>query len=110
MCIKPLASLCPPIHNSHQKLPNQSSIVAQQKRIRLVSMKTQGNSCSRSVGQGSGVAMSCGVAHRCGSDLAWLWLWLLPAAVALIQPLPWEFPYAAGAALKRLNKQRKKQT
>ena len=20
-------------------------------------------------------AVSCGVGHRCGSDLAWLWLW-----------------------------------
>ena len=29
-------------------------------------------------------------------DLAWLW----PAAAALIQPLAWEPPYAASAALK----------
>ena len=49
--------------------------------------------------------MSCGVGHRCGSDLAllWLWLWHGPAATALIQPLAWEPPYATGAALKKKN-------
>ena len=36
--------------------------------------------------------------------LLWLWLWRRPAAAALIQPLAWEPPYAAGAALKRQNK------
>ena len=40
--------------------------------------------------------MSCGVGHRRGSDLVLLWL----VAAALIQPLAWELPYAAGAALK----------
>ena len=45
--------------------------------------------------------MSCGVGHRCGSDLALLWLWCRQAAVAPIQPLAWEPPYAAGMALKR---------
>ena len=34
-------------------------------------------------------------------DPALLWLWRRPAATAPIQPLPWETPYAAGAALKR---------
>ena len=46
--------------------------------------------------------------HRCGSDLVLLWLCCRPAAVALIQPLAWEPPYAAGAALesqKQTNKQ-----
>ena len=38
--------------------------------------------------------MSCGVGHRCGSDLALLWLWCRPAPAALIQPLAWELPYA----------------
>ena len=33
-------------------------------------------------------------------DLALLWLWHRPAAVAPIRPLAWEPPYAAGAALK----------
>ena len=46
--------------------------------------------------------MSCGVGHRYGLDLAWLWLW--PAAVALIRPLAWELPYAGDEGLKRQNK------
>ena len=50
--------------------------------------------------------MSCGIGCRHGSDLAWLWLWL--AAVALIRPLAWELPYAAGAALKKRQKGKKK--
>ena len=58
----------------------------------------------RSVGEGSHVAMSCGVGCRCGSDLIWLWLWYRLAAVAPIGPLAWESPYAAGAALKKKKK------
>jgi len=34
-------------------------------------------------------------------DLALLWLWRRPEAVAPIRPLGWEPPYAAGAALKK---------
>ena len=49
----------------------------------------------------SGVAVSCGVGCRRGSDLALPWLWCRPAATALIGPLAWEPPHAAGAALKR---------
>ena len=45
--------------------------------------------------------MNCGVGHRCGSDMALLWLWHRPAATALIRPLAWEPPYALGAAQKR---------
>ena len=44
--------------------------------------------------------MNCGVGRRRGSDLVWLWLWCRLAAIALIGPLAWEPPYAAGAALK----------
>ena len=33
-------------------------------------------------------------------DPVLLWLWCRPAAIALIQPVAWEHPYAAGAALK----------
>ena len=50
--------------------------------------------------------MSCGVGHRCSSDLVLLWLWHRPAAVAPVQPLAWESAYAAGAALKRPKKVR----
>ena len=42
--------------------------------------------------------MACGVGHRCGSDV--VWLWCRPTAVASIRPLTWEPPYATGTALK----------
>jgi len=60
------------------------------------------------VGYGSDVARSCGVGHGCSSDLALLWLWCRPAAVAPIRPLAWEPPYAMGAALKRQKGKKKK--
>ena len=52
--------------------------------------------------KGSGFAISCGVGCRYGSDLVllWLWLWLWLAPVALIGPLAWAPPHAAGVALK----------
>ena len=46
----------------------------------------------------SGVAVSCGVGCRRGSDPMLLWLWCRLAATAPIRPLAWEPPYAAGAA------------
>ena len=46
------------------------------------------------------LAVSCGLGHRCASDLVLLWLWRRPAATAPIRPLSWEPPYALGAALK----------
>ena len=51
--------------------------------------------------------MSCGVGRRRGSDPALLWLWHRPAATAPIQPLAWEPPYAAGAALEKAKRQKK---
>ena len=51
--------------------------------------------------------MSCGVYHGPALDLALLWLWYRVAAVAPIQPLAWELPYAAGAALKSKKKKKK---
>ena len=51
--------------------------------------------------------MTCGVGRRRSSDLAWLWLWLwcMLAAIALIQPLAWEPPYASrGSPEKTKNK------
>ena len=47
--------------------------------------------------------MSYGVGRRHGLDPALLWLWCRPAAIALIGPLVWEPPYAAGVALKKKN-------
>ena len=57
----------------------------------------------------SGISMSCGVGHRGSSDPVLLWLWCGQAATALIGPLAWEPPYAAGAALKK-QKTKNKQT
>ena len=54
-----------------------------------------------------GVAVSCDVGRRRSLDLALRRLCHRPAAVALIWPLAWEFPYAAGAALKRTKKKKK---
>ena len=58
-------------------------------------------------GQGSGVATSTGVGHECGSDLVWRWLWHRPAAIAPIQPLAWERPYAAKSSPKKQKKKKK---
>ena len=55
-----------------------------------------------------GVAASCGVVRRQGSDPALPWLWCRPAAVAPIRPLAWEPPNAVGMALKRQKNQKKK--
>ena len=48
--------------------------------------------------KGSGIAMSCGVGHRCGSDPMLLWLRHGLVAAAPIRPLAWEPPYATAAA------------
>ena len=48
--------------------------------------------------------MSCGVSGRRSSDLALLWLWCRPVATALIGPLAWDPPYAAGATLEKTKK------
>ena len=65
------------------------------------------DSWPRSAGEGSRVAMSCGVGRRCDSNLAWLWLWCRLAVAALIGCLAWELPYVAGAALKKMKKKKK---
>ena len=62
-----------------------------------------------SVGEGSGVAVSCGVGRRFGSDPELLWLWRRPVAVALIRPQAWEPPYAAGVALEKAKRKKKEE-
>ena len=57
----------------------------------------------------SGVAVSCGVGRRRGSDPVLLWLWHKPVATTLIRPLAWEPPYAMGAAPEQAKKQKNKQ-
>ena len=42
-------------------------------------------------------------------DLTLLWLWYRPSTAALIWSLAWEFPYAAGSALKSKRKRKKKE-
>ena len=61
-----------------------------------------------SVGRGSGVAMSCGVGRRHGSDPALLWVWCRPAAVAQIQPLVLELSICCECSPKKTNKQTNK--
>ena len=52
--------------------------------------------------------MSCGVGGRHSSDLALLWLCCRLVVTALIPPLAWEPPYAAGVDLKRKKKKERK--
>ena len=61
-----------------------------------------------SVGEGSGVAVSCGVGCRRASDPELLRLRCRPMATAPIRPLAWEPPYASGVALKRQKDKKKK--
>ena len=49
--------------------------------------------------QGSGIAVSCGVDHRRGSDPPLLWLCCREAAVAPIGPLARELPYTIGTII-----------
>ena len=52
--------------------------------------------------------MSCAVDLRRSSDPVLLWLWHRPVATALIRPLAWEPPYAAGVALEKEKDKKKK--
>ena len=52
---------------------------------------------------GSGIAMSCSIGLRRGSDPTLLW----PGAAAAIRHLAWELPYAVGAALKKKKAKKK---
>ena len=54
--------------------------------------------------------MSCDVGRRRVSDPELLWLWCRPEATAPIRPLAWEAPYAAGAALGKAKRQKKKKS
>ena len=53
--------------------------------------------------------MSCDVGRRRSWDPALLWLWRRSAATALMGPLAWEPPYAAGVALKRQKTKKEKE-
>ena len=45
--------------------------------------------------------MSWGVGRRLGWDPVLQWLWCRLVATALIRPVAWKPPYAAGVALKK---------
>ena len=79
--------------------------MAQQKRIHLVSMKTQAQSLASL--SGLRIWHCYGVGCRHGSDLELLWLWHRPASAAPIRPLAWEPPYATGVALEKAKKKKK---
>jgi len=64
--------------------------MVQGKRIQLGTMRLLVRSLA--LLSGPCIAMSCGVGHRCSSDLVLLWLWCRPAATAPIRPLAWEPP------------------
>ena len=56
--------------------------------------------------KGSGVAVSCGVGCRCGSDPTLLWLWHRLVATAPIRPLAWE-PSCATKVAQEMAKRQK---
>ena len=61
------------------------------------------------MGEGSGIAVSCGVGRRCSSDPAVLWLWGRLVATVFFGPPALEPTHATGAALKRRKGERKKE-
>ena len=69
-------------------------------------MRLQVRSLALLSGLRIGVAVSCDVGRRRGSDPALLWLWRRPVATAPIRPLAWEPPYAKGAALEKAKRQK----
>ena len=81
-------------------------IAAQLKQIWLGTMRLQVGFLALLSGLRIQCCMSCGVGHRCCSDLALLWLCWRLAATALIRPLAWGPPYATCAALKKTKENR----
>ena len=69
-------------------------VMAQQKRIWLVAMRTKVRSLASFDGLRSQRCLKLQHWCRCGLDLAllWLWLWRRPVATAPIQPITWEPP------------------
>ena len=69
-----------------------------------------GSSChgtaETNLSRNHGVAGSISGLAQWVEDSVLLWLWCRLAAVALIGPLAWEPPYAAGTALKRQKKKK----
>ena len=88
-------------------------VIAQWKPIRLGTIRLQIRSLASLSGLRIRRCRELWCRSRCGLDLVLLWLWCRLTAVALIAPLAWKPPYAAGAALKmqkRPKKKKKKKT
>ena len=81
-------------------------IVAQWKRIQLVSMRMLVQAMALLSGLGIQHCHELCVGHRHGLDSSLLWCKL--AVAAPIQPLGWELPYATGEALKTKQKTKNK--
>ena len=81
-------------------------LVAEQKRVQLVTMRMQIWSLATLSGRGSGIAVRCGVGRRHGLDPTLLWLWCRSKAVVLIWLLAYELLYAGGTALKKKKKKK----
>ena len=71
-------------------------------------MKRNTISIYEDAGSIPGIALSCGVGHRCSLDPVLLWVWPRLAAAAPIQTLSWEPPNATGIALKSKKNQKNK--
>ena len=69
----------PCLSNGHQKFP----VCLSRLRTQPVSMRMQGQSLASLSGLG---IQHCRELHRCGLDLALLWLWWRPAAAAPFNP------------------------
>ena len=87
-----LAQVCPLWKKMKLRSSRRGAVVNES--IRLGNMRLRVWSLALS----SGVALSCGVGCRRSSDPELLWLWCRPVTTALIRPLAWEPPYAAGVA------------
>ena len=59
-------------------------VMVQQKQIQLGTMRLRVQSLAFLSVKDPGIAMSCVIGHKHGSDLALLWVWCRPAATALI--------------------------
>ena len=75
--------------------------MAQQKGIRLGTMRLQFRSLDLLSGLRHGHDLWCRSQTRLGSCIIMAVVCTKPVASALIRPLAWEPPYASGAALKR---------
>ena len=72
--------------------------MAQQKQIQPVSMRMQVQSLASLSGLGIQRCHELCVGHRGSLDATLLWLWHKQVAVALVQSLAWELPYASCVA------------